>query len=170
MQLGTMLQECRKKRCVTQANVAESFGVNKQTVWRWEHDKRKPTVGQLCALLDFYNVHPSIRGFFLSTDKHTSGGSTYDPSCDPSVATAIFAETVDRLLVLFGAIDGTEGAAKMVADLIHNGETNNAAVRQFIQQLGEAITKSILLLRLLSLNTPEAAEALEAIANIPRAA
>ena len=50
------LLELRKQRELTQNELAESIGVNKQTISQYERGVRRPDFDTLCALCDFFNV------------------------------------------------------------------------------------------------------------------
>ncbi|MGN6501189.1 MAG: helix-turn-helix domain-containing protein [Tsuneonella sp.] len=48
--LGSRLQQLRKARGLTLANLADALGVSKPTVWAWEHGKARPVEGRFDAL------------------------------------------------------------------------------------------------------------------------
>ena len=50
------LYELRKQRELTQNELAEQIGVNKQTISQYERGIRRPDLDTLCALCDFFNV------------------------------------------------------------------------------------------------------------------
>ena len=53
---GSRLQRLRKSRRLTLAQVADSLGVSKPTVWAWEHDKARPLDSRLEALATLLGV------------------------------------------------------------------------------------------------------------------
>lgn len=50
------LLELRKQHELTQYELAESIGVNKQTISQYERGVRRPDFDTLCSLCDFFNV------------------------------------------------------------------------------------------------------------------
>lgn len=53
------LAEIRKRKGLTQAQVAELVGVEQPTYQRWEKGKREPSFGQLFELARVLSVDPS---------------------------------------------------------------------------------------------------------------
>lgn len=60
--IGENLRELRERksedqgRKITQTEVAAVMGVEKNTVWKWEHDKVQLSADQIVRLADFYQV------------------------------------------------------------------------------------------------------------------
>ncbi|NNC59500.1 MAG: helix-turn-helix domain-containing protein [Erythrobacter sp.] len=54
--LGKRLSRLRQERGMTLAQVAESLGVSKPTVWAWEHDRSHPVAGRIAALAETLGV------------------------------------------------------------------------------------------------------------------
>lgn len=49
--------ELRRLRLLAQLSlreVADEIGVNKDSVWKWEHGERQPRIGDAAALLELY--------------------------------------------------------------------------------------------------------------------
>ena len=53
---NTRLLELRKQRELTQNELANYIGVNKQTISQYERGVRRPDFDTLCSLCDFFNV------------------------------------------------------------------------------------------------------------------
>ncbi len=66
MTLGKILKGYREKSGLTLVVVAEKIGVDKQTIWRWENNKRIPSIIQIGLLSDLYHVPANERGVFLN--------------------------------------------------------------------------------------------------------
>lgn len=65
---GLRLQNLRKARGLTLANIAEALAVSKPTVWAWEHGKARPVEGRLDGLAEALGVsretlEPETGGF-----------------------------------------------------------------------------------------------------------
>ena len=90
--IGENLRELRDKRSedqgrkITQADLAAVMGVEKNTVWKWEHDKVQLSADQIVALADYYGV---------STDKLLRGGKA--ESLVMMNETGLSDQTIDRL-------------------------------------------------------------------------
>ena len=54
--LSERLKECRKKKGVKQSEVADRLNVQRQIISYYESGTRKPNLGDLIMLADFYNV------------------------------------------------------------------------------------------------------------------
>lgn len=148
------LRQVRKQHGFSIAKLATEMGVQPHTVSRWETGTREPDATMLLKLANILGC---------SVDELLGGKSFQCSSNYPTEATAIFVETVDKLLDLFKTIDEPRDITEMVADLIQNGEVDDDNTRHFVQLIGEATAKSIMFLRQMSSNTPEAAEALAVI-------
>ncbi len=53
---GESLLELRRERRIGQVELAQAIGVSKGIVSLWEHGKREPTLSNLLALADFFQV------------------------------------------------------------------------------------------------------------------
>ena len=76
----------REERKITQAELAAVMGVEKNTVWKWEHDKVQLSSDQIVRLADFYQV---------STDKLLRWGKA--ESLVMMNETGLSDQTIDRL-------------------------------------------------------------------------
>lgn len=56
MNLGNNILELRKKKSVTQEELAAELGVTAAAVSKWENDYTMPDILMLCALADFFAV------------------------------------------------------------------------------------------------------------------
>lgn len=56
MQLGSKIQEQRKKRNLTQEKLASEMGVSVTAISKWENENSMPDIIMLCALADFFEV------------------------------------------------------------------------------------------------------------------
>lgn len=56
MSLGSSLSKARKKRGLTQEEVAEHLGVSRQTISKWEVDETLPDICQFKHLAQLYRV------------------------------------------------------------------------------------------------------------------
>ena len=56
--LGEALKEHRLRCNMTQEFVAETIGVSRQAVSKWENGTSEPSTTNLCALAKLYNVPP----------------------------------------------------------------------------------------------------------------
>ena len=54
--LGKRISELRKKKGITQDQLAEEMGVSSQAVSKWENDISCPDIGLLPQLADFFGV------------------------------------------------------------------------------------------------------------------
>jgi Predicted transcriptional regulator len=66
MSLGGVLRAYRLNMDLSLVKVASILSVDKQTVWRWENDKRSPSINQIGLLADLYEVPANDRGVFLN--------------------------------------------------------------------------------------------------------
>lgn len=53
---GAFLKELRKKKCLTQEQLAEKFNVSSRTISRWENGCNMPDLDVLIELSDYYEV------------------------------------------------------------------------------------------------------------------
>ena len=56
MQLGSKIQEQRKKRNLTQEKLASEMGVSVTAISKWENENSMPDIIMLCALADFFEI------------------------------------------------------------------------------------------------------------------
>ena len=56
IKIGGFLRELRKKKELTQEQLAEKFGVSSRSVSRWENGNTMPELGILVELADYYEV------------------------------------------------------------------------------------------------------------------
>ena len=56
VKIGSFLKELRKKKELTQEQLAEKFGVSSRSVSRWENGNTMPELGILVELADYYEV------------------------------------------------------------------------------------------------------------------
>lgn len=56
MKVGNLLKELRRKKNLTQEQLAEEFGVSRRTVSRWETGSNLPDIDILIEMSDFYGV------------------------------------------------------------------------------------------------------------------
>ena len=56
MQLGRRIKELRKKRNITQQDLAEMLGVSYQAISRWENNITSPDITALPVLANIFNV------------------------------------------------------------------------------------------------------------------
>ena len=56
MQLGRRIKELRKKRNITQQDLAEMLGVSYQAISRWENNITSPDITTLPVLANIFNV------------------------------------------------------------------------------------------------------------------
>jgi len=54
--LGSRIGECRKKKGITQDQLAEHIGVSSQAVSKWENDLSCPDIASLPQLADYFNI------------------------------------------------------------------------------------------------------------------
>lgn len=54
--LGKRLLEARKNMKYTQEDVAEHFGINAQSVSKWEKEENAPDIDKLAELAELYKV------------------------------------------------------------------------------------------------------------------
>lgn len=54
--LGSRIGECRKKKGITQDQLAEYMGVSSQAVSKWENDLSCPDITLLPQLSDYFNI------------------------------------------------------------------------------------------------------------------
>ena len=54
--LGSRIGECRKKKGITQDQLAEHIGVSPQAVSKWENDLSCPDITLLPQLADYFNI------------------------------------------------------------------------------------------------------------------
>ena len=55
---GDALRDLRKKKGLSQEQVARDMGVALLTYGNWERDDNTPTADNLVRLADYYGVHP----------------------------------------------------------------------------------------------------------------
>ncbi|AZZ61138.1 helix-turn-helix transcriptional regulator [Oenococcus sp. UCMA 16435] len=73
MTLGSSLQEARKQKNFTQANIAKKLYVTRQTVSRWEQNKVLPNIYVLYKLSRLYEL--SLDRLVSESEKNVSGGN-----------------------------------------------------------------------------------------------
>ena len=56
MDLGHQLKELRKKKGISQENLANVLGVSRQAVYKWENNKGYPDIENLIRLSDYFEV------------------------------------------------------------------------------------------------------------------
>ena len=68
--MGTRIKEVRKKRKMTQADVAEALGISRSVVASWETNVSEPNAEEMRKLRDLFSVSADyLCGF---TDEHTT--------------------------------------------------------------------------------------------------
>lgn len=56
--IGVRIKEIRKKRKMTQADVAEALGISRSVVANWETGVTEPDAAQMRKLRDLFNISP----------------------------------------------------------------------------------------------------------------
>ena len=56
MNLGKTLQNLRKKKNISQEDIAEILNVSRQTIYNWENSKSYPDILILIKLCDIYKI------------------------------------------------------------------------------------------------------------------
>ena len=56
VKIGGFLKDLRKKKGLTQEQLAEKFGVSSRSVSRWENGNTMPELGILVELAEYYEV------------------------------------------------------------------------------------------------------------------
>lgn len=54
--LGSRIAECRKRKNITQEQLAEQMGVSTQAVSKWENDISCPDISLLPPLADYFSI------------------------------------------------------------------------------------------------------------------
>ncbi len=68
--IGTRIKEIRKKRKMTQADVAEALGISRSVVASWETNVSEPNAEEMRKLRDLFNVSADYLCGLL--DEHTT--------------------------------------------------------------------------------------------------
>lgn len=71
---GEVLREARRKKKVTQEELAERADTTQTSIARWEADKRSPTVRQLAGLLEALGYELELRARPISRRKPGAPG------------------------------------------------------------------------------------------------
>ena len=107
MSLGTNIQVYRKKKELTQENLADMMGVSRQTVSKWESDAAYPETDKLIALSDMFGctVDTLIKGdaqkdFVADTAGYDKEANSFTKSICAGTATVLAGLT--SMLFMFG--------------------------------------------------------------------
>lgn len=81
MNVGKMIQELRKKRNITQEDLAAQLGITAAAVSKWENGYTLPDILMLCAIADLFEVttdellgrNPKVKYAVIATDSQTLG-------------------------------------------------------------------------------------------------
>lgn len=76
MTLGNKIQELRKSKLLSQEAFADTMGVTRQSVSKWELDQSIPTIDKLIEMSEFFNV---TLDEMLRDDAHSS--SVFTDTC-----------------------------------------------------------------------------------------
>ncbi|MBQ8931380.1 MAG: helix-turn-helix transcriptional regulator, partial [Ruminiclostridium sp.] len=107
MSLGSNIQVYRKKKELTQENLADMMGVSRQTVSKWESDTAYPETDKLIALSDMFGctVDTLIKGnaeedFVADTAGYDKEANSFTKSICAGTATVLAGLT--SMLFMFG--------------------------------------------------------------------
>lgn len=57
---ASRLKDLRKKKKISQAQLAKELGVTQQTVCMWERGRRRPPISTISSIADLFDVKPSF--------------------------------------------------------------------------------------------------------------
>lgn len=79
--LGEKIRELRKKKGLSQEELAFEIDISRQTVSKWESDSMQPTTENIRALCDFFEVTSE---YFIGEDRSTTVAETVATKADMS--------------------------------------------------------------------------------------
>ncbi|MBE6879943.1 MAG: helix-turn-helix transcriptional regulator [Ruminococcaceae bacterium] len=107
MSLGTNIQIYRKKKELTQENLADMMGVSRQTISKWESDTAYPETDKLITLSDMFGctVDTLIKGdaeedFVADTTGYDKEANSFTKAICAGTATVLFG--LSAMLFMFG--------------------------------------------------------------------
>lgn len=110
--VGSFLRELRKKKQLTQEQLAERFGVTSRSVSRWETGSNMPDLSILVELADFYDV--DIRDII---DGERKGEDMNKEEKERLQLVADYAETEKNTLLMRLRIFSIVGLVSLIAGL-----------------------------------------------------
>lgn len=110
--VGSFLRELRKKKQLTQEQLAERFGVTNRSVSRWETGSNMPDLSILVELADFYDV--DIRDII---DGERKGEDVNNEEKERLQLVADYAENEKNILLMRLRIFSIVGLISLIAGL-----------------------------------------------------
>ena len=91
MTMGNRIAKARKEKCFTQEYVAESLGISRQAVFKWEKNQTKPDTANLIALSELLGVSVEYltKGVKANTNNRTPGELFFRASLIPLLIMAL---------------------------------------------------------------------------------
>lgn len=126
---GSFLRELRKKKQLTQEQLAKRFGVTNRSVSRWETGSNMPDLSILVELADFYDV--DIRDII---DGERKGEDVNNEEKERLQLVADYAENEKNILLMRLRIISIVGLVSLVAGLVMLvlGGDNNLPVYDYL--------------------------------------
>ena len=56
IEIGKFIADCRKKKKITQEQIAKYLNMTQSTYQHYENERAEPNIDTLCKLADYYNV------------------------------------------------------------------------------------------------------------------
>lgn len=131
--IGAFLKELRKKKGLTQEQIAEKFNVSNRTVSRWENGNNMPDLDVLIEISDYYEIdlRELLDGERKSEKMNSEMEETVLKAVDyTNTETERYTKSV-HLLLLVGAIFW------FVSSLIDHTTLNNNAVLSAVSDFAE---------------------------------
>lgn len=79
MSIGTKLYELRKKKGLSQEEVADTLNVSRQTVSKWETDQSMPDFDKIVPICELYSITADELLMGIKKEKELESKPTLDP-------------------------------------------------------------------------------------------
>ena len=118
MELNNRLKEYRERAGLTQEQLAEQIGVQRNTVWRWENNRATMKADLLRRLSEILNVEPAI---LIKSDDTVDRKD--DPDTQPDTNNLVFEWGGGKRLILPNTPETREIFERLVGQAMLSKQT-----------------------------------------------
>lgn len=121
MEFNNKLYELRKKKGLSQEELAGKLNVSRQTVSKWELGDSTPDMEKLIALSDLFeiSIDELVLGKIQESAKEASGQSAFINSFEEKICTPKNKKKAKKVFIIIGIIFGAVLAVDVISMIVY---------------------------------------------------
>ncbi len=121
MEFNNKLYELRKKKGLSQEELAGKLNVSRQTVSKWELGDSTPDMEKLIALSDLFEISLDelVLGKIQESAKEASGQSAFINSFEEKICTPKNKKKAKKVFIIIGIIFGAVLAVDVISMIVY---------------------------------------------------